>query len=104
MEGLRKIKPILANPQLHARIIYFGVGLPMPDASTTSKENLPKALDNSIIFGEEVAILEDQGKKEGPPTTTPVSPIQLLQGEPIAMCHLQEEVPKIILNEGIPSN
>ena len=46
MEGLRKIKLVLVNPHLLTRIIYFGEGVTILDASTTSKENLLKALDN----------------------------------------------------------
>lgn len=58
MEGLCKIKPILANPKTLTCIIYFGAGVPMPNASTTSKENLLKALENFVTIGEEAALQE----------------------------------------------
>ena len=98
MEDLRKIKSILANPQLLTRI-YFGTGIQMCDASTASNENLLKALDNSVIIGEEAIIQEYQGTKEIPLPATQVIAAQSLQGKPIVMRHLQEEV-----NDNIPSN
>ena len=70
MESLRKTSPILVNPQLLTRVVYFGVGLPMPDPTTSTKDNLLNTLDKSFIVGGEVIIKEQ--KKDKGNSQTPV--------------------------------
>ena len=63
MESLRKTSPIMANPQLLSRVLYFGAGLLIPDPTTAIEDNLLNTLDKSFIVGEEAEIKEKSKDK-----------------------------------------